>query len=274
MCYDGRNGGRILAAANHPIWGPQLQYSDDLGSSWVAASGQLRFSGESGASVERLWHIEPGTTQEPGVLYAGVEPAALFRSEDGGANWQEVSGLSHHPTRSQWEPGFGGLCLHSIVVDPRTSARMWVGISAAGVFGTDDGGATWHDVSEGLPSRFGFVLGIHSRDPDTIYVVPEDEALGTEVGGGLRFVTGARFRVYRSRKGGGDWEPLTRGLLQSNAYLHVLREGMATDSLDPCGIYIGTTSGQIFHSRDDGDSWELLIEYLPPINSVTCAQVV
>ena len=327
LCYDGRDGGRILAAANHPIWGPQLEYSDDLGSSWISAPGQPRFPGDGGATVERLWHIEPGPTSEPGVLYAGVEPAALFKSEDGGANWREVTGLSRHPTRPQWEPGFGGLCLHSIVVDPRTSGRMWVGVSAAGVFGTEDGGATWQpmnqgvradfapdpfpewgqcphkvlssrsrpellyqqnhcgvfrsdsggrawqDVSEGLPSRFGFVLGLHSRDPDTIYVVPEDEALGTEVGGGLRFVTGARFRVYRSRNGGGDWEALTRGLPQTNAYLHLLREGMATDGLDPCGIYIGTTSGQIFYSRDDGDHWELLVEYLPPINSLTCVQV-
>lgn len=327
MCYDGRAGGRVLAAANSEIWGPQLQYSDDLGVTWVSAPGQPRFSKESGATVKRLWHVEPGPPSEPGVLYAGVDPAALFKSEDGGANWQEVTGLSRHPTRPQWEPGFGGLCLHSIVVDPRTSGRMWVGISTAGVFGTGDGGATWQpmnqgvradfapepfpewgqcphkvlsprsrpellyqqnhcgvfrsdsgsawqDVSEGLPSRFGFVLGLHPRDPDTIYVVPEDEALGTEVGGWLRFVTGARLRVYRSRNGGGDWEALTRGLPQTNAYLHLLREALATDSLDPCGIYLGTTSGQIFYSRDEGDSWELLVEYLPPVNSLSCARVV
>jgi hypothetical protein len=142
-----------------------------------------------------------------------------------------------------------------------------------GVFRSDSAGAGWQDITEGLPSRFGFVLALHSQDPKTLYVLPEDQALGEDVGGGLRYVTEARCRVYRSRNGGDDWGPLSKGLPQQNAYLHALREGMTTDSLDPCGIYFGTTNGQIFYSRDDGDSWELLVEYLPPINSVSCAMV-
>ena len=328
LTFDHRSDGRILAAVNNMIWGPQLEYTDDLGKTWTSASGQPRFSGDAEPTVKRLWHIEPGRDSEPKVLYAGVEPAALFKSEDSGDTWHEVSGLSRHPTREQWQPGLGGLCLHSIVVDPQDNARMWVGASAVGVFGTtdageswnpmnqgvradflpdplpewgqcphkmlspqsvpgllyqqnhcgvfksDNGGAHWQDITEGLPSRFGFVLGLHPHDPEIIYVLPEDQVLGTDVGGGQRYVTDAKFRVYRSRNGGGDWQPLTAGLPQESAYLHVLREGMGTDSLDPCGIYLGATTGQIFYSRDDGDNWELLADHLPPINSVDCAVVV
>ena len=164
-----------------------------------------------------------------------------------------------------------GQCPHK-VLSPRPDLIYQQ--NHCGVFRTDSGGAQWDDITEGLPSRFGFVLGLHSQDPDTIYVVPEDQVLGTDVGGGVRYVTEAKFRVYRSRDRGDSWEPLTNGLPQENAYIHVLREGMATDSLNPCGIYIGTVNGQIFYSRDEGDSWELMVEYLPPINSLTCARVV
>ena len=301
LTYDPRNGGRILSATNYMIWGPQIEFSDDLGQTWQQAEGPPRFSGSPGIddspTVSRLWHIEPGRPSEPGVVYAGAEPASLFKSQDGGNNWQELPGISQHPTRAEWQPGLGGLCLHSMVLDPQNRDRMWVGMSAVGVFGSEDAGKSWHpknrgvradfapdplpefgqcphkllahpsrperlyqqnhcgvyrsdnagqnwrDVTEGLPSRFGFVLGIHSQDPDTIYVLPEDQVLGTDVGGGLRYVTEAKFRVYRSRNGGEHWEALTNGLPQQNAYLHVLREGMATDHLDPCGVYLGTTTG-------------------------------
>ena len=325
LAYDPRDGGAVLAAVNQMVWGPEIQFSRDLGKNWSLPKEQPRFSTQKPLTVQRIWHIQPGRDTEPGVIYAGVEPAALFKSEDGGINWQEVTGLANHPTRDQWQPGLGGLCLHSIILDPSRRERMWVGISAVGVFGTTDGGETWNTLNAGvradflpdpnpefgqcphkvrahparpdvlyqqnhcgvfrsdsagmnwvditgpLPSRFGFVLGLHSQDPDTIYVLPEDEALDDRVGGEKRYVTDAKFRVYRSRNGGGDWEPLTRGLPQENAYLHVMREGMATDSLDPCGVYIGTTTGQLFYSRDDGDSWELLMDPLPPILSVECA---
>ena len=325
--YDPREGGRLLAAVNQMVWGTEVQFSDDFGGSWSTAKEQPRFSGDTDRKVDRLWHIEPGRESEPGVLYIGVQPAALFKSENGGDTWNEVQGLSAHPTREQWQPGLGGLCLHSIVLDPRNTDRAWVGISAVGVFGTADGGQVWQTMNQGvrvdflpdpfpefgqcthkvlshksrpdvlyqqnhcgvfridtagenwtditgdLPSRFGFVLGIHSQDPDTIYVLPEDEALGDQIGGGLRYVTDAQMRVFRSRNGGRDWEPMTKGLPQQNAYVHVLREGMATDALDPCGIYLGTTNGQLFYSRDNGDSWELMMDNLPPILSLETALV-
>ena len=327
LVYDRRNG-NMLAATNSMIWGPEVRTSPDLGETWSSAQGQPRFVGLDGRTVGKIWHIRPGRDRTPGVLYAGVDPAALFRSDDDGATWHEVAGLTGHPTRDTWEGGLGGLCLHSIVLHPEDDARMWVGISAVGVIGTEDageswqmmnkgvradflperfpeygqcthkllshpsrpdslvqqnhcgvfrsecGGAKWEDVSPGLPSRFGFVVGLHSREPDTYYVVPEDKVMEDgEIGGNVRYVTDARFRVYRTRNGGRDWEALTNGLPQDRAYLHVMREGMATDTLDPCGIYVGTTAGQVFYSRDDGDSWQLLVENLPPINSVEVAVV-
>ena len=322
VAYDQRESGTVFAAVNHMVWGPEVQFSSNLGASWATAKKQPGFSGQEGRTVKRLWHIEPGRDSEPGTLYAGVEPAALFKTEDGGNNWFEVEELSGHPTRGQWRPGLGGLCLHSIVLDPFQRERAWVGISAVGVFGTTDGGRSWRTMNQGvradflpdpfpefgqcphkvlshkaspgvlcqqnhcgvfrsdsageswtditgdLPSRFGFVLGFHSQDPDTIFVLPEDVALGDQVGGGLRYVTDAKFRVFRSVNKGRDWVPLTRGLPQENAYLHVMREGMATDALDPCGVYLGTTTGQLFHSRDGGDNWGILMENLPPILSV------
>ena len=334
LVYDDRNGGRIFSASNSMWFGPQIEFSKDLGNTWKQAEAQPRFTNKpeyaehDGDTVSRIWHIEPGRSAEPQTLYAGVQPAALFKSTDGGVTWQEMEGLGRHPTRSEWMPGFGGLCLHSIALDQQDADRMWIGISAAGVFRTDDGGENWKpanrgvradfnpgdplpewgqcphkllphraapgllyqqnhcgvyrtddygeawtDITEGLPSRFGFVVGLHPRDPQTLFVLPEDEALGTDVGGGIRYVSGGRCRVYRSRTGGREWEPLTNGLPQEHAYIHVLREGMATDSLDPFGVYVGTVNGQIFYSRDEGDSWELMVENLPPINSVEVALV-
>ncbi len=327
VAYDPRSGGALMAAVNFAIWGPQLHLSRDLGQTWTLCAGQPGFPKESGSTVKRFWHIEPGRADEPGVWYVGAEPASLFKTEDDGLTWTEISSLSHHPTRERWQPGFGGLCLHSIVLHPAHKDRMWVGISAVGVLGTqdggrswtpmnkgvradflpdkhpeigqcphkvlshpavperlyqqnhcgvyrsDDGGDRWTDISDGLPSRFGFVLGLHHHDPDTIYVMPEDRAVADQVGGMKRYVTDARLRIYRSRDAGHNWEPLTEGLPQKDAFFHSLREGMATDVLDPCGVYIGTKTGQVFYSRDEGDHWELLREYLPPIVSVGAAVI-
>ena len=335
LVYDPRSGGRIYSASNSMWFGPQVEYSDDLGGTWEQSREQPRFADKpeyaehDGPTVANIWHVEPGRSSEPDTLYAGVQPAAIFKSTDGGSTWREVAGLGKHPTRSEWMPGFGGLCLHSIALDRENPECMWVGISAAGVFRTDDGGENWRpanrgvradfnpgdplpewgqcphkllpqpatpgllyqqnhcgvyrtdnygeewtDITEGLPSRFGFVLGLHPRDPQTLFVLPEDEALGTDVGGGIRYASGARFRIFRSRTGGDEWEALTNGLPQEHAYLHVLREGMATDTLDPVGVYVGTVNGQIFYSRDEGEHWELLAENLPPINSVEVAVTV
>lgn len=321
LVYDPRDGGTLLAAANN-IWGSQVKLSQDLGQTWKEPAQNPRFTDSKGLNFSRSWHIEPGRESEPGVVYLGGEPASLFRSHDGGNAWEQHGSITSHPSRDSWEGGLGGLCMHSIALDPRSRQKMWVGISAVGVFmtkdggetwdpknrgvradflpepfpetgqcphkllshpdrpdtlyqqnhcgvfRTDDGGNNWRDISEGLPSRFGFVLGIHSQDPDTIYVMPEDHATIEELGGGRRYVPDARMIVYRSRNGGGDWEPLTNGLPQNHAYIHSMREGMATDGLDPCGVYVGTSTGQVFYSRDEGDSWELLVEYLPPINSL------
>ena len=327
MAFDARDGGTIVAAISIIIWGAEIHRSRDYGKTWQSSSSGPRFS-DGDRTVSKVWHLMPGRAEEPGVVYAGVEPAALFKSENGGDTWSEVMGLSNHPTRPEWQPGLGGLCLNSLILDASRPERMWVGISAAGVFGTEDGGASWSPMNQGvradffpdpfpefgqcphkvlghravsdvlyqqnhcgvfrsnsggadwkditgdLPSRFGMVLGVHATDPGTIYVIPEDKAIGEVIGGGMRVVTDAQFRVFRSRNAGDDWEPLTKGLPQKRAYLHVMREGMATDSLDPCGVYVGTSTGQLFYSRDEGDSWELLLDFLPPINSVDCGIVV
>ena len=163
-------------------------------------------------------------------------------------------------------PDFGH-CPHK-VLSPKSRPDVLYQQNHCGVFRSDSAGESWTDITGDLPSRFGFVMGIHSQDPDTIYVLPEDEALGDQVGGGLRYVTDAKMRVFRSRNAGRDWQPMTKGLPQETAYINVLREGMATDALDPCGIYLGTTTGQLFYSRDDGDSWELMVDNLPPILSL------
>ena len=328
MAYGARDGGTVFAVINSIIWGSEIQRSHDLGATWSQATESPAFDDDQDQTIQRLWHVEPGGHQEPGVVYAGVEPAALFRSRDGGDTLSEVTGLTEHPSRPDWQPGLGGLCLHSIVPASVDGSEMWVGVSAVGTFSSEDGGdswatlntgvradflpdrypeygqcvhkllspagmpdrlyqqnhcgvyrsdnrgADWVDISEGLPSRWGMPLGLHPRDPETLYVIPEDQALGNDTGGGQRMVTDAKFRVFRSRNAGNDWEPLTDGLPQEHAYLHVMREGVATDTLEPCGVYAGTSTGQLFYSRDEGAHWELLADYLPPINSVDFGLVV
>ena len=326
--YDPRGDGRLWVVRNDPVFGSEIHQSSDFGRTWQSSRTGPQIASNSSIKLNRLWHVTPGREDEPDVVYLGAEPATLFKTEDAGETWDEVEGITMHPTRDRWEPGFGGVCLHSIVLDPASPDRMWVGISAAGVFGTedagrtwkplnngvradflpepfpevgqcphkllshptnpdllyqqnhcgvfrsDDGGERWIDISEGLPSRFGLPLTVHPQDPNTAYVLPEDKAIGDQVGGGMRFVTDAKFRVFRTRNGGSDWEPLTKGLPQKNAYLHAMRDGVATDSLDPCGVYIGTSTGQLFFSRDEGDTWNLMADYLPPINSIETARMV
>jgi photosystem II stability/assembly factor-like uncharacterized protein len=263
---------------------------------------------------KRVWHLEPSLT-DPDTVYAGVEDAALFRTTDGGKNWSELSGLRGHGTGPQWQPGAGGMCLHTIIADPSNAKRMFVAISSAGAFRTDDGGKTWKPINRGLksqyipdqnaevghcvhrialhpsrpntlfmqkhwdvmrsddggdswrevsgnlPTDFGFVVDVNANEPETIYVVPIKSD-------SEHFPPDGRLRVYRSRGGGNEWEALTKGLPQSNCYVNVLRDAMAVDSLDKCGVYFGTTGGQVYASADAGDTWSAIVRDLPPVLSV------
>ncbi|MDQ3622129.1 MAG: glycoside hydrolase [Verrucomicrobiota bacterium] len=311
--------GRIFATGNDTWFGSQIMFSDDLGETWTAATSGPAFEKGSGLDLERIWHIEPGASREPGVVYAGVAPAALFRSEDSGATWSEMTGLSAHPTRSRWHPGAGGLCLHSIVIDPANPRRLFVGISAVGVLRSEDGGATWQtanrgtraefqpekypeygqcvhklllsreaprllfqqnhcgvyrsadggerwdEITAGLPSDFGFPLALHPREPKTLYVLPLQ-------GAEFRCPPEGKMRVFRSRDAGGTWEALTQGLPQEEAFAGVLREGMTADDGEPAGIYFGTNGGKVFASTDEGDSWRMIADNLPPIFSIAASQ--
>jgi photosystem II stability/assembly factor-like uncharacterized protein len=263
---------------------------------------------------KRVWHLEPSLT-DPDTVYAGVEDAALFRSTDGGKSWHELSGLRGHGTGPHWQPGAGGMCLHTIILDPKNADRIYVAISAAGAFRTDDAGKTWkplnrglksafipdpnaevghcvhhvalhpsrpdvlfmqkhwdvmrsdnagdqwHEVSGNLPTDFGFVIDVHAHEPETIYVAPIKSD-------GEHFVPDAKLRVFRSRSGGNEWEPLTKGLPQSHCYVNILRDAMSVDTLDSCGIYFGTTGGQVYASRDAGDNWTAIVRDLPAVLSV------
>ncbi|MEX5219850.1 MAG: exo-alpha-sialidase [Nitrospira sp.] len=263
---------------------------------------------------KRVWHLEPSLT-DPNTVYAGVEDAALFRSTDGGQTWQELAGL-RSAKGNLWQPGAGGMCLHTIMLDQKHPGRIFIAISAAGVFRTDDGGQTWrpvnkglksqyelpdadaevghcvhriamhpsrpdvlfmqkhwdvmrsddageswHEVSGNLPTDFGFPIAVHAHQPDTIYVVPIKSD-------SEHFPPDGKLRVYRSRTGGNEWEALTKGLPQENCYVNVLRDSMAVDSLDPCGLYFGTTGGQIYGSADGGDTWNPIVRDLPAVLSV------
>jgi photosystem II stability/assembly factor-like uncharacterized protein len=297
-----------------------VRSSDDCGRSWTAEAQSLRFPEDTKASLKRVWQICPGRVEEPEVLYCGVEPAALFSSTDGGASWSLVRGLWDHPHRPRWEPGGGGLCLHTVLPDPAQASRLHVAVSTAGVYRTDDGGASWRtahrgvraqflpdphpefgqcvhkvgrhpdrpqrlflqnhwglyrsddageswqDIANGVPSDFGFALAVHPHRPDSVYVVPleSDEFRCTPEG---------RLRVYRTDDAGASWRPLTEGLPQQDAFETVLRDAMAVDRLQPAGVYFGTRNGKLFGSRDEGESWSVVADGLPPVVCVEAAVV-
>jgi len=263
---------------------------------------------------KRVWHLEPSLT-DPDTVYAGVEDAALFISKDGGKTWDELSGLRGHGTGPQWQPGAGGMCLHTIVLDPVNKNRIFIAISAAGAFRSDDEGKTWKPINKGLksqyipnpeaevghcvhriaqakqkpnllymqkhwdvmrsfdagdswtevsgnlPTDFGFVIDVHAHEPETIYVVPIKSD-------GEHYPLDGKLRVYRSKSGGNEWQELTKGLPQSNCFVNVLRDSMSVDSLDKCGVYFGTTGGQVYCSADAGDTWAPIVRDLPAVYSV------
>jgi photosystem II stability/assembly factor-like uncharacterized protein len=316
---------RLYASQSSGWFGQVIQRSNDGGKTWEAVGNAFAYDGVPGThqwydgtqhpwEFARVWHLEPSLT-DPDTIYAGVEDAALFRSADGGRTWQELSGLRRHPSGCSWQPGAGGMCLHTILLDPSDPARIFIAISAAGAFRSDDegktwrpvnrglrsqgipdanaevghcvhriamhrsrpgvlfmqkhwdvmrsddGGESWREVSGNLPTDFGFPIDVHAHEPDTIYVVPiksDSEHYPPE----------GKLRVYRSRTGGNEWEALTKGLPQSDCYVNVLRDAMAVDSLDSCGVYFGTTGGQVYASSDAGNSWAPIVRDLPAVLSV------
>jgi len=316
---------RLYASQTSDWFGQTMQRSDDGGKTWTPVGNDFAYDGTTGThqwydgtphpwEFKRVWHLEPSLS-DPDTVYAGVEDAALFKSVDAGQSWQELAGLRTHSTGNTWQPGAGGMCLHSIVLDPTNPDRIFVAISAAGAFRSEDGGVTWTPINKGLvsdfmpdpdaevghcvhniaihpsrpntlfmqkhwdvmrtdnsgdvwtevsgnlPSDFGFPIGIHAHEPETIYVVPIKS--DTE-----HFPPDGKLRVYRSRSGGNEWEALTNGLPQTDCYVNVLRDAMAIDTLESCGVYFGTTGGQVYASSNSGDSWEPIVRDLPAVLSV------
>ncbi len=316
---------RMYVSQSTGWFGQQIQRSDDGGRNWQSVGNEFSYDGIPGThqwydgtphpwEFARVWHLEP-SLHDPDTVFAGVEDAALFRSVDGGQNWREMSGLRNHDTGSSWMPGAGGMCLHTILLDPVNEGRMFAAISAAGAFRSDDSGETWRPITKGLrsetmpdpeaeighcvhriamhperpdvlfmqkhwdvmrsddaganwyeisgdlPTDFGFPISVHAHEPETVYVVPITSD-------SLHFPPDGRLRVYRSRTGGNEWEPLTAGLPQDNCYVNVLRDAMDVDSLDECGVYFGTTGGQVYASADSGETWSALVRDLPSVLSV------
>jgi photosystem II stability/assembly factor-like uncharacterized protein len=316
---------RIYASQSTSWFGQLIQRSDDAGSSWEPVGNEFAYEGETGThqwydgtphpwEFARVWHLEP-SREDPDTVFAGVEDAALFRSRDAGKTWQELSGLRGHDSGSAWQPGAGGMCLHTILLDPVHDGRIYTAISSAGAFRSDDGGEAWKPINRGLvspqipdpvaevghcvhslamhptrpetlfmqkhwdvmrsddageswrkisgnlPCDFGFPIAVHAHEPETIYVVPiqSDE---------VHYPPDGKLRVYRSRTGGDDWQPLTRGLPQEHCYVNVLRDALSVDALDPCGVYFGTTGGQVYASSDSGDGWTAIVRDLPAVLSI------
>jgi photosystem II stability/assembly factor-like uncharacterized protein len=316
---------RLYASQSTGWFGQLIQRSSDGGATWTPAGNEFGYDGEPGTHLwydgtprpfefKRIWHLEP-SPGDPDVVYAGAEDAALFRSADAGNTWQELPALRTHPSAPSWQPGAGGMCLHTIMLDPGDANRIFTAISAAGAFRSDDAGkswqpvnrglrsqgipdedaevghcvhrlarhrsrpdvlfmqkhwdvmrsddagGSWHEISGDLPTDFGFTIDVHAHEPDTVFVVPITSD-------SLHYPPEGRLRVYRSRTGGNEWEPLTKGLPQRDCYVNVLRDAMAVDSLDECGVYFGTTGGQVYASADGGDSWAPIVRDLPAVLSV------
>jgi len=316
---------RLYASQTSGWFGQVIERSDDGGKTWGPVGNEFKYEGVPGThqwydgtphpwEFKRVWHLEPSLT-DPDTVLAGVEDAALFQTTDGGKTWHELPGLRQHATGSKWAPGAGGMCLHTILLDPKDPKRIYIAISAAGAFRSSDGGKSWKPINKGLrseyipdplaevghcvhrmamhpsrpnvlfmqkhwdvmrsdnagdswsevsgnlPTDFGFPIEVHSHEPETIYVVPiksDSEHYPPE----------GKLRVFRSRRGGKEWEALTNGLPQRDCYVNVLRNAMSVDDLDPCGVYFGTTGGQVYASPDAGDNWSSIVQNLPGVLSV------
>jgi BNR/Asp-box repeat len=316
---------RLYASQSTGWFGQLIQRSKDGGETWEPVGNKFVYDGVPGTHMwydgtphpwkfARVWHLEPALTN-PDMVYAGVEDAALFRTTDGGQNWAELPGLRTHGSGPSWQPGGGGMCLHTIILDPKRPNRIFIAISAAGAFRSDDAGITWTPINHGLksegipnptaevghcvhriamhksrpdtlfmqkhwdvmrsdnagdcwkevsgnlPTDFGFPIDVHAHEPETIYVVPIKSD-------SEHFPPDGKLRVYRSKSGGNEWEPLTKGLPQRDCYVNVLRDAMAVDSLDSCGVYFGTTGGQVYGSSDGGDTWTPIVQNFPAVLSV------
>ena len=321
MAYDARTK-TMFAAVGDPWFGSRVHRSTDLGHTWDEPQTGPAFPAESGLKVEKIWNVTPGRPEEPDVIYAGIEPAALFKSTDGGDTWDWVEALNQHESRPYWNPGAGGLCLHTIILDPVDAQRMYVAISSAGLFRSTDGGASWHaanqgtranfggeeppsypeygqcvhkvvmnpaipsrlyqqnhcgvyrsddgadswvEITEGLPSEWGLGMTMHANGPDTVWICPG-------ISGYKHWVPEAQMAVHRTRDQGKTWEALTNGL-PAGAFVNVLRDAMGSDALVPAGVYVGTNTGQLFHSADEGDTWRQAAMLFPPIQSVDTATI-
>jgi BNR/Asp-box repeat protein len=316
---------RLYTSQSSSWFGQLIQRSNDGGKTWEPVGNKFTYDGPIGTHLwydgtprpwefKRVWHLEPSLT-DPDTVYAGVEDAAFFRTTDGGQTWQELPGLRTHESGPLWQPGAGGMCLHTIIQDPSHPERIFIAISAAGAFRSDDAGKTWRPINRGLrseqipnptaevghcvhriamhrsrpnvlfmqkhwdvmrsndageswtevsgnlPTDFGFPIDVHAHEPETIYVVPIKSD-------SEHYVPDGKLRVYRSRSGGNEWEALTKGLPQRDCYVNILRDAMAVDALDKCGVYFGTTGGQVYASADAGDSWAPIVRDLPPVLSV------
>jgi len=316
---------RIYASQTSSWFGQVVQRSSDGGKTWEPVGNKFVYDGVPGThqwydgtphpwEFKRVWHLEPSLT-DPDAVYAGVEDAALFQTTDGGQTWEEMPGLRGHDSGPHWSPGAGGLCLHTIILDPRNPSRIVIAISAAGAFRSDDRGKTWRPINRGLrsegipnptaevghcvhhiamhpsrpdvlfmqkhwdvmrsddagsswrevsgnlPTDFGFAIDVHAHEQETVYVVPIKSD-------SEHYPPDGKLRVYRSRSGGEEWEPLAKGLPQKDCYVNVLRDAMAVDRLDSCGIYFGTTGGQVYASSDSGDNWKAIVHDLPAVVSV------
>ncbi len=313
ITFDNRNK-VLFTSVNDEHWGPSVARSNDLGKNWKITEPP-KYPKESGLSVKRIWNITPGAENEDNVVYAGVEPAMLFRSDDKGVSWKINETLLNHETRPKWQPGGGGLCLHTILVDERDTNNIHIAISAVGtlnskdggatwkfqnknvladflpekypeygqcvhkiarhgdrpdvlyqqnhcgVYRSDDGGENWKDIRNNLPSRFGFPIAVDANDPKRVYAAPLE-------GDFSRVSPDNKFSIWASDNSGKEWHSLSKGFPKP-AYFEVLRDSMKTDEEDPSGVYVGTKTGQLYGSRNHGNSWSLVSGVLPEILSVS-----